>query len=505
MGDLVNFPTKPIPSDNRIAGALRTGERLDRDEILRARVLKNKKEKRWVLAEDCIQIARNLYDILHLPEIGRTPADILIAARKSQAGDSTKRLNLFSIPPDLLPEEEERRSTHLRKGTQHFVDIAEAAAESAGLPTDHYYLKLFGGTSFMDPPTKDSEPPHCIVLSDTLQKAAGWIASRQDLKRFFDGFKSKPYGYDLLNYGALDHRGYGGDPFDIQDHCHSYCGDGLTLPSLPLFSMPLGPSIAGILHIAENPVMRPLRCDMDPFGEIPALNWQHGVLTVMPSFDGMTVHMPVRMSFQREIWLSFAPAGVDRRPVPCFDMRTRTVVEVTSEEMAKLAFPYWCESPRLYVRNGHNLHAALFVPDAGEAPVNRTCVTTPFEPFFPKSQPSAVDVLKGKRYPLSGAYFYYERINPSSCRKFLDIHPGEGWLSIRALQRDGVPAYCPAGTMASAMELAFLGTGGERLDTVWDQAVAAHIDRHEIFMQEHLDRAEQRLGALRQEWSQAEE
>ena len=105
----------------------------------------------------------------------------------------------------------------------------------------------------MDPPTKDSEPPHCIVLSDTLQKAAGWIASRQDLKRFFDGFKSKPYGYDLLNYGALDHRGYGGDPFDIQDHCHSYCGDGLTLPSLPLFLCLWDPRSRGYYTLRKIP------------------------------------------------------------------------------------------------------------------------------------------------------------------------------------------------------------------------------------------------------------
>src|SRR5260370_42237953 len=110
MGDVIHL-TLPHGrrKDAQVGGCeLQMLDRENRKDELEARVLSRIRERRWTSPRDRLQIAKNLWDVLHAPELasaGKKPADVLIDAKKSNTGDSTKRHNHYAITSDLTHDE----------------------------------------------------------------------------------------------------------------------------------------------------------------------------------------------------------------------------------------------------------------------------------------------------------------------------------------------------------------------------------------------------------------
>jgi hypothetical protein len=135
------------------------------------------------------RVAENLWDILTEAERRGIPkAQVLHASGHGSKEDSTKRLPLYGLDPQLPEQEKNRRVGHLVQTAKKYLGIAKQAALSLRLDEDHFVTKLFAGTSIgASLIAEDGAGTEDVYteLARLIRIAAWGIARKHNLARVF--------------------------------------------------------------------------------------------------------------------------------------------------------------------------------------------------------------------------------------------------------------------------------------------------------------------------------
>jgi hypothetical protein len=172
--NVFDFPSPKSPTREQIALQKRRdhAERIKRlREVLR--------ENQQLRGADQIIVAQALYELLVRieKEHGIRKAKIL-----REAGIASRHQGHYAIRKDLTPGE--IQSKHLRKGTDPYKKIAEAAAKLAGLDEGEVLIEIFGQVNFRPSPAR--EPAEGFEeLATRLRFVADSISKKHELTKFF--------------------------------------------------------------------------------------------------------------------------------------------------------------------------------------------------------------------------------------------------------------------------------------------------------------------------------
>jgi hypothetical protein len=196
MSDVTRFPASP-EAEQRLREreeAQRIQEGRAREEAARIRERQAKLEHarnacarrpKMVRETERKHVASNLWQLLeyfkNLPD-GPRPADVLVAAKCSQNGDSTKRLPRYALRPNGDGKE-------LVQKIEAYVKIARKAAELAKEDPDDAELRVLSGSSYLSnlPEVRPQDPDGeaAEMIAKGLMGIATRLGEKHDLRGYF--------------------------------------------------------------------------------------------------------------------------------------------------------------------------------------------------------------------------------------------------------------------------------------------------------------------------------
>ncbi len=234
MSEIVKFPERPDAAKRREAHEEERQRKAQAEarakeqrsaHIERAQaamksrpIMKTESERRTV--------ARNLWLLLASIEKGPdgiSKAEVLKAAGKAAAGDSTKHLARYALPPGLPEAEELKRTGQLVQKIRIYVAIAKKAAELAKRDPDDALLQLLQGSSYLaEELAAASDDPTWLAaehIAEHIRRAADRLSRHHDLPAFFatlrrhrlvwqaqDGEEPELYGKWVVDPGVRSSR-----------------------------------------------------------------------------------------------------------------------------------------------------------------------------------------------------------------------------------------------------------------------------------------------------------
>jgi hypothetical protein len=459
--------------------------------------LNNPKWKR-LSSEDQLIIAQNLWDILEDPvlrRIGVSKTQILQESGQGNEGDSTKRLYYFAIPSNLERVELERRGANLRKNVRNYVKIAAVAAEHAKWPADKYLLQLFRGTRYMDSSGEEAEAGF-ITLATMLQELGRHVVrTTPSLIKYFEKMRHGIFGFAQLYDCAPNIDGYRPELHGIGDRQFAYCGDCWGLPSIPLYDLPFSDPLPARLKIDQEALVPRSEGAADaPLKFVnPAIGpgWSHPVLVLLDTEVAGDDWRSVEIYSRVSVWLTLAPLGPDGTPVAAFQARVLLQI-YDGDTLVPLVLPHWSEDPRVIIRAPDGLRRGWLVPDR-ELPV-----MVGDNPL--KAGGYASTLIAG----FTGNYFYHERVDSLSCKKFLDVIPDHTWSLQNWTAHNNLLNDCPPGTVGSFLLGNLAKPTGFRLDHLLQGAAENLVDAATEILDAARAETDFALDRLMDEWTSTE-
>jgi hypothetical protein len=472
------------------------------DELIR-RISRRLIDPRWKAAsfEDRLTLAQNLMDLLEDPALraaGVGKAQVLQKAGQGNEGESTKRLHYFAIRRGLDRPELERRGAKLRKKVAGYVKIADAVAQIAKWPDDEYRLRLFTGTRYMEDGAADPEVDmHVLAVTDTLQKLGNFIARHPSIPRYFEQMAHGVFGFSQLLGGIPHINGYRADLGEIRDRRFAYCGDCWGLPALPLYDLPFGAPCRARLRVDEQlplPIdrLRAAAPTISDFVSPPVgPGWFHPLLVLQEDSTDGDEWRPVAICARVSVWFVLAPLGKAGAPIPAF--QARVLLEVyDGETPIQLALPHWNEDPRILIRTPDGLRRAWLVPD------DAVPIMDGDDPLGAKS----TELTGFTRF--TSNYFYHERVDARSCKKFLDVVPNLNWSLFDWTAPTNIPTDCPPGTVGSFLLANLANPEGPHLDDLLRGAAENLIQQADAIVRGGRGQIHDALDRLMHKWTTTE-
>ncbi len=145
-------------------------------------------------------VARNLWRLLKRIERdhGVTRRHVMSHAGFKVESESTKRLYKLTLPRDLTPEDERKRTDGLNRSPRNYLKIARAVAELVGAPEAEAVTEVFAGSRYDQVyASQDTQfDEHHYAMVDLLADLAWHIDQETTLWDYYRRMFSIPCGWD---------------------------------------------------------------------------------------------------------------------------------------------------------------------------------------------------------------------------------------------------------------------------------------------------------------------
>jgi hypothetical protein len=321
------------------------------------------------------------------------------------------------------------------------------------------------------------------------------VRTTPSLIEYFEKMRRGIFGFAQLYDCTPNIDGYRPELSGIHDRQFAYCGDCWGLPAIPLYALPFSDPLPARLKIDQEALVPRSEGAADALLDFvnPAIGpgWSHPVFVLLDTEIAGDEWRSVEIYFGVVVWLALAPLGPDGTPVATFQARVFLQIS-DGDTLIPLVLPHWNEDPRVIIRTPSGLRRGWLVPDR-ELPV--MVGDTPLKAGGHASTPIA---------GFTSIYFYHERVDSLSCKKFLDAIPDSTWSLQDWAARNNQLTDCPPGTIGSFLLANLAKPAGIRLDDLLKRAAENLVDAATEILDAARAETDFALDRLMDEWATTE-